>query len=66
MDGVVIHGSRCPRCGSAMAYGGNYWCTVCPWVLPEHPSCREKDAFNIAYALYMQQTDREPNSGDLL
>lgn len=39
-SGELIPGSRCPRCSSPMEYNGNYWCSECPWVLPE----RETDS----------------------
>lgn len=58
-SGILIEGSRCPRCHSAMEYNGNYWCSVCPWVLPERGSRAERDAFNVAYVLLMKQTGRE-------
>jgi hypothetical protein len=63
--GFLIQGSRCPRCSAPMEYDGNYWCSECPWVLPERASREEKDAFNVAYVLYMQQTGREPKTSAL-
>ena len=60
--GTLILGSRCPKCGAAMEYNGNYWCSECPWILPEHPRTQaEKHAFDVAYVLYMQQTGQEPD-----
>lgn len=58
--GFLIVGSRCPKCGEAMEYDGNYWCSKCPWVLPEFCVGEEHEAFLVAYVLYMQQTGREP------
>lgn len=56
--GTLIRGSRCPRCSAALEYNGNYWCSECPWVLPEDGTRAEKDAFNLAYVLFMVQTGR--------
>lgn len=61
-SGTLIPGSRCPRCSAAMEYNGNYWCSECPWVLPERASRAEKAAFNVAYVLYMKQTGREQDT----
>ena len=58
--GFLIVGSRCPRCNSEMEYDGNYWCSDCPWILPEWPRGRDREAFEVAYVLLMQQTGREP------
>jgi hypothetical protein len=60
-SGELIPGSRCPRCSAPMEYNGNYWCSECPWVLPERGSRKEKDAFNVAYVLLMKQHGEEPD-----
>jgi hypothetical protein len=59
--GTLIPGSRCPKCGEPLEYNGNYWCSDCPWVLPEFPRGADLNAFEVAYVLYMQQTGREPD-----
>lgn len=64
--GILIERSRCPRCHAELEYSGNYMCSECPWVLPENPSQKEKDAFNVAYVLLMEQTGREPDVSDLM
>ena len=58
--GFLIAGSRCPRCSSEVEYDGNYFCSSCTWVLPEFPRGKDRDAFHVAYVLYMEQNGREP------
>lgn len=68
-DGELIPGSRCPRCHAPLEYNGNYWCSRrdCTYTMPaERMSRKDKDAFNVAYTLFMQQHGEEPDAGALM
>ena len=69
-EGVLIPGSRCPKCNSPLEYNGNYWCSerACQYTMPgEEDRMRQVDkmAFNIAYVLLMQQRGEEPDTSVL-
>lgn len=69
-EGTVIPGSRCPKCNSPLEYNGNYWCSErdCTYTMPdyEHMKRRDKQAFNVAYILYMRQRGQEPKASAIL
>lgn len=73
--GIVITGSRCPKCHAELAYNGNYWCSECDYVMPDltadperryYPKQVDIDAFNLAYVLLMRQRGEEPDPNALI
>lgn len=61
LSGEPVLGQTCPHCRKlgTVVYNGNYWCSVCPWVMSE--SGRPK---RIIVAFLIQERQRFQARGD--
>lgn len=61
LSGEPVLGQACPRCRriATVVYNGNYWCSVCPWVMSEGGRPRR-----IIAAFLIQERQRYQERGD--